>query len=258
MVIPIYDDNPTRRTPVVTYALLLLNLFVFIFLEPINHSPLAATTQLQACKQEAFFDRYAAIPDELTTGHQLHHPVEVVDIAPGLKQCGPVARPTYHKSPWLSVLFSMFLHGGWLHVLGNMLFLWVFGNNVEDRLGRIRFLLFYLFIGYVSAFGFAYANANSTQTLIGASGAIAGVLGSYLLLYPRARVTSLIPFFFFIPARIPAWLVLGGWFVLQYIYANGTGVASGGGVAYLAHVIGFVTGMLLTLPLLRRRPRQVT
>ena len=257
MVIPIHDENPTRRTPVVTYALIIINLFVFIFLEPINHSPVTGETQAQACKQEAFFEHYAAIPRELTTGHQLPSSIQYVHIAPGVDACVNEPSP-YHKSPWLSALFSMFLHGGWLHVLGNMLFLFIFGNNVEDRLGRVRFLLFYLFVGYVAAYGFAYTNQNSTETLIGASGAIAGVLGSYLLLYPRARITSLIPFIFFIPARLPAWVVLGSWFVLQYIYAQGTGVASGGGVAYVAHVIGFVTGMLLTLPLLFRRQRAVS
>jgi membrane associated rhomboid family serine protease len=148
----------------------------------------------------------------------------------------------------------MFLHGGWLHLLGNMLFLWVFGNNVEDRLGRLRFIAFYLLCGYVAAYGFALANANSPVPLVGASGAIAGVLGAYIVLYPRARVWSLVPIFFFIPLRLPAWLVLGTWFVLQWIYSRGFAVSEGGAVAYLAHVLGFVTGVLLALPLRRHRP----
>jgi membrane associated rhomboid family serine protease len=152
------------------------------------------------------------------------------------------------KQPYLSVLFSMFLHGGWLHILGNMLFLWVFGNNVEDRMGRLRFLAFYLFCGYVAALGFAYAYPTSTTTLVGASGAIAGVLGAYLVLFPRARVTSLVPIaIILLPLRLPAWLVLGGWFLLQYVYSSGTAVAAGAGVAYLAHVFGFVAGAAIAL-----------
>ncbi len=137
----------------------------------------------------------------------------------------------------------MFLHGGWLHLLGNMLYLFVFGNNVEDRMGRVRFLLFYLGAGAVSAYGYALANAGSATTLVGASGAIAGVLGAYLMMFPRARVWSLVPFLFFIPLRLPAWLVLGLWFVLQWFYSTGAGVTGGADVAYLAHVIGFLTGV---------------
>jgi membrane associated rhomboid family serine protease len=136
----------------------------------------------------------------------------------------------------------MFLHGGWLHLLGNMLFLYVFGNNVEDRLGRLKYLAFYLGCGYLATYGFALFQAGSTQPLVGASGAIAGVLGAYLVLFPRARVWSLLTFFFFLPVRLPAWLVLGGWFVLQYLYFRGAGIADGGGVAYGAHVIGFLAG----------------
>jgi membrane associated rhomboid family serine protease len=163
-----------------------------------------------------------------------------------------VGPPSYHKVPVLSVLYSMFLHGGWLHLLGNMLFLWVFGNNVEDRLGRIRYLLFYLVCGYAAAYAFALVNPDSTQPLIGASGAIAGVLGAYLVLYPRARVWSLVPFLLFIPLRLPAWLVLGLWFLLQWAYSAGFAVSQAGDVAYLAHVAGFLLGALLALPLRAR------
>jgi membrane associated rhomboid family serine protease len=142
----------------------------------------------------------------------------------------------------------MFLHGGWLHILGNMLFLWIFGNNVEDRFGRVKFLLFYLFCGYVATYGFAYGNPDSTQTLVGASGAIAGVLGAYLVMFPKARVMSIVPLaIIWIPLRLPAWLVLGGWFLLQWLYSSGTGVASGAEVAYLAHVFGFVAGAAVAL-----------
>src|SRR5262249_10192820 len=148
----------------------------------------------------------------------------------------------------------MFLHAGWLHLLGNMLFLWVFGNNIEDRFGRLRYLLLYVIAGYVAAYGYAMANPHTTQPLVGASGAISGILGAYLILFPFARVWSLVPVLFFIPLRLPAWLVLGMWFVLQGLYSAGLGIADGGGVAYLAHVLGFVVGILFALPLRGNQP----
>lgn len=157
--------------------------------------------------------------------------------------------PAYDKSPVLSVLTAMFLHGSWLHLLGNMLFLLIFGNNIEDRMGHVRYLLFYLVCGYAAGYGFALTNSYSATPLIGASGAIAGVLGAYLVLYPRVRVWILVPFLLFLPLRLPAWLVLGFWFVLQALYSTGQAVAEAGTVAYLAHVVGFIVGMLLAWPL---------
>jgi membrane associated rhomboid family serine protease len=145
------------------------------------------------------------------------------------------------------VLTAMFLHGGLLHLAGNMLFLFVFGNNVEDRLGPWRYLLFYLACGYLATYGFALSDPSSQETLVGASGAIAGVLGAYLVLFPHARVTSLVPFLFFIPVWLPAWIVLGSWFVLQWLYFQGAATAQGAGVAYLAHVVGFAAGVILIL-----------
>jgi membrane associated rhomboid family serine protease len=153
----------------------------------------------------------------------------------------------YTKNAALSVLTAMFLHGGWLHLLGNMLFLFVFGNNVEDRLGRLKFLGFYVLCGYAAAYGFAFSQAHSTQPLIGASGAIAGVLGAYLVLFPRARVTTVVPFLLFFPFRLPAWVVLGFWFLLQWAYSSGGTLAQGSDVAYLAHVVGFAVGAFLVL-----------
>ena len=247
-LIPIHDQNPTWRTAWVTIALIAINVVVFL-LEPVALSLSGdPSSPADACHQQAFFYRYAAIPKELTSNQQL--PVTVADAPPRAAgnelQCR-VTRPRYDKLPFLSVLYAMFLHGSWLHLLGNMLFLWVFGNNVEDRLGRVRYLLFYLLCGYVATYGFAFADPGSTTTLVGASGAIAGVLGAYLLMFPRARVTSLIPFLFFLPAQLPAWLVLGSWFVLQWFYASGGTVGSGAGVAYLAHVVGFVAGIILVI-----------
>src|SRR6266498_5214299 len=242
-LIPIHDDNPTRRTAVVTLTLIAINVVVFL-LEPASHALFGQSSSTAGeCQQLAFFYKWAAIPRELITNHQLS---QTAGPPAGPGQCLAVA-PDYDKIPFVSVLYAMFLHGSWLHLLGNMLFLWVFGNNVEDRLGRVRYLLFYLLCGYVATYGFAFADPGSTTTLVGASGAIAGVLGAYLLMFPRARVTSLIPFLFFLPAQLPAWLVLGSWFVLQWFYASGGTVGSGAGVAYLAHVVGFVAGIILVI-----------
>ena len=249
MVLPIHDINPTRRVPVVTYLLIAVNVVVFL-ISPVATHVVGGSSVAQQCRQVAFFDRYAAKPDELLTGRPEASVAtgQVGRSAAGEVGCVATA-PSYRKQPALSVLYAMFLHGGWLHLLGNMLFLYVFGNNVEDRLGRLRYLLFYLGAGYVATYGFALFDAGSTAPLVGASGAIAGVLGAYLVLYPRAKVWSLLTFFFFLPVRLPAWLVLGSWFVLQYLYVRGAGVAGGSGVAYGAHVIGFVVGALAVLPL---------
>jgi len=249
VVIPVHDALPVRRTPWLTYLLIGANVIIFLLSPASRTTGFQQATVSQLCEQEAFFDRYAAIPTELV------HDQPLPRVATGQAGVGPngpgcvIAAPPYHKRPWLSVLYSMFLHGGWLHLLGNMLFLWVFGNNVEDRLGRIRFALFYLACGYAASYAFALVNANSTDPLVGASGAISGVLGAYLVLWPRAKVWSLVPFLFFIPIRLPAWIVLGLWFVLQWLYSVGAGVSQAGSVAYLAHVVGFLLGALLALPL---------
>lgn len=254
MVIPVHDVNPTRRTPWITYILIAANVGVFLATPAVGLSGLEGVGLAELCEQEAFYRRYGAVPDELIDNRPAPlAPTGDVGVGPAGPGC-IVAAPSYEKVPILSVLTAMFLHGSWLHLLGNMLFLWVFGNNIEDRLGKLRFIAFYLVCGYVAAYGFAFVNATSTVPLVGASGAIAGVLGAYIILYPRARVWSLVPIFFFIPLRLPAWLVLGMWFVLQWIYSAGIGVAEGGSVAYLAHVLGFVTGVVLALPLERRPP----
>lgn len=251
MVIPVRDVNPVRRTSWVTYSLIVANIVVFLLTPTSAITVMGYTSLQQTCEQQAFFDRFASIPAELVH----NRPLELVaDGRIGADQRGVgcvLADPTYDKAPALSVLTSLFLHGGWLHLLGNMLFLWVFGNNVEDRFGRFRYLLFYLGCGVIATYGFALANPDSTEALIGASGAIAGVLGAYLILYPRARVWSLVPVLFFIPLRLPAWLVLGLWFLLQWVYTAGYAVSQAGSVAYLAHVLGFVAGALVGL-LVRR------
>jgi membrane associated rhomboid family serine protease len=242
MVIPIRDRNPTRRTPWVNRLIIAVNIVVFVFFEP---------WWAGACQQQAFFLTYAAIPAELGEAEPLDAR-EVAESSPA--RCG--LRPIDDKPVYRAVLTAMFLHAGWLHLLGNMLYLWVFGNNVEDRFGHLGYLLFYAAAGIIATVVFAVPNLASPATLVGASGAIAGVLGSYLVLFPAARVTVLVPFLFFLPLALPAVVVLGLWFVLQLGEVR---VASmtGGGVAYLAHVAGFVAGMVLTLAI-RRRAKPVS
>jgi membrane associated rhomboid family serine protease len=244
MVIPVHDVNPLRRTPWVTYALVAAN-FVVLLLTP-GMIPGSLAPAVTVCRQEAFDYRYGAIPRELVKDRPLRNVVTGQEVTTARGPACVVGPPPYHKNPLLSVLSAMFVHAGWLHLLGNMLFLAIFGNNVEDRFRKIPYLIFYLACGYIAAYGFAFVYPSSTAPLVGASGAIAGVLGAYLALYPKARVWSLVPFLFFIPLRIPAWFVLGLWFLLQWGYVVG-GVAGSGGVAYVAHVFGFVTGLLVGL-----------
>jgi membrane associated rhomboid family serine protease len=252
VVIPVHDVNPVRRTPWVTYGLIALNIVIMLLTPLFSNTGVQPETIAELCRQQAFFQHYGAIAHELLTTHQQ------LLVAPGEvgRQAGTcaLAPPTYTKIPAVSVLSSMFLHAGWLHLLGNMLFLWVFGNNIEDRFGRVRYLLLYLVAGYVAAYGYALVNPETTQPLVGASGAIAGILGAYLVLFPLARVWSLVPILFFIPLKLPAWLVLGMWFVLQGLYSAGLGIADGGEVAYLAHVLGFVVGIVFALRLRRYQP----
>ncbi len=226
-MIPLYDNVPTRRFPVMTVALIALNVVVFIF---------ELLLPRWGLTQNSLFLRAGATPYEL-----LHH----VDVPPA--DLVPV---------WATVFTAMFLHGGWLHIIFNMLYLWIFGNNVEDRMGRGRFLAFYLICGVAAALTQAFVDPSSRGPIIGASGAIAGVLGAYLLLYPRARVlTLLLPLLFIFPViLVPAWFVLGAWFLLQYLQGT-LSVGGGGDVAYFAHVGGFVAGLVLVWFFARERPR---
>ncbi|MFI9644919.1 rhomboid family intramembrane serine protease [Streptomyces sp. NPDC052040] len=254
MVIPVHDVNPVRRTPYVTYALIAANLVVFLLTPGMAGSVAGQSDLAQLCHLQAFLDHYAAVPKELIHD-QLPRlvPTGAVGVGPHGPGC-VVGPPGYRKSPSASVFTAMFLHGSWLHLLGNMLFLLIFGNNIEDRLGHVRFALFYVACGYAAGYGFALLNNASGDPLIGASGAIAGVLGAYLVLYPRARVWVLVPFLIFLPLRLPAWIVLGFWFGLQAVYSYGGGVSEAGTVAYAAHVVGFLVGMVLAWPLRRGTP----
>lgn len=208
---PIRDHNPSRSTPYVTWALIALNILVFL-----SYWHLFANERLLM----AFFADWAMIPDRVMRG-----------------------------AGWETLLTAIFLHGSLFHLLGNMLFLWVFGDNLEDRMGRIGFLAFYLACGLGAGLAQIAADPGSRIPMVGASGAIAGVMGGYLLLFPRARVDVLFVIVFFIRILpIPAWMVLGAWFALQVLYGSIISTAQGG-VAYWAHAGGFALGLALTLPL---------
>ena len=255
-MIPLGDLNPTRRFAWVTAAIIAVNVVVFLRWEPTFQS---------ASNQETFLFCHAEIPYEVT------HQVNLANggggaraaIAADLGESPEAAaldqrflREHCPNKSWLASIFvAMFLHGGWLHIAGNMLFLWVFGNNVEDRLGRVTYLLFY-FLGGLAATGLQLAfGPNSTVPNLGASGAIAAILGAYLILSPRARVRTLVIFFFITYLELPAIVVLGAWFVLQlFSGVGGLGTqGAGGGVAYWAHVGGFVFGMAATWLFFRGR-----
>ncbi len=231
-MLPLRDENPTSRRAVVTLLLIAVNIGVYFFVQ-LPHSPSEETN---------FEYQYAGVPCEIHTGKPIvavpvfaaTSPDACVVPAGGL--LAP-ARPFPHKNIWLAVVVSMFLHGSVMHVLGNMLFLWIFGNNVEDQLGHAGYLALYLVGGIVASAVHIVGNLDSTVPFVGASGAIAVVMGAYFVWFPRARVLTLL--FFFIPVYLPAVILLGLWFVLQF------GTQSSSGVATLAHIGGFVFGALV-------------
>lgn len=223
-MIPLRDNIPAYRTPVVTVGLIAMNVLVYL-----NQAMLPSRGAAQ------FIHLYGLIPLEISRGDLLvPHPV-----------------------PLYATLFtSMFVHGGLFHLGGNMLYLWIFGDNVEDRMGRFKFLVFYLLSGLGAAVAQIWADPASKIPMIGASGAISGVLGAYLFLFPRARVLTLIPLgFFFRVAEIPALVVLGFWIIVQVLNGVMTLGAQVGGVAWLAHVGGFVAGLVMVIPFTGRRGR---
>jgi membrane associated rhomboid family serine protease len=246
MLTPVRDETPAPYLPLVTYTLIAVCVLVFLTGPVSGLDPLFGSGNARACAELTYYQHWGVIPSELLDNHPLRQAAAH----------GCAASAAFPKIPALSVLTAMFVHGGWLHLLGNMLFLYVFGAMVEERMGRLPFLLSYVALGYLATYGYAVAQAhgsNATQTLVGASGAIAGLLGAYLRLYPRARVTSLIPLLLFLPLRFPAWLVLGLWFAIQWMSIDAASAAVPG-VAYVAHLIGFVGGFLFAW-LLYCRPR---
>jgi membrane associated rhomboid family serine protease len=221
-VVPLRDNNPIRITPYVTYGLIAANILVFLY-----------ELTLTPDQLEQFFRIWAVVPRQLTASFTGELPPQVFP-------------------EWITLFTSQFLHGGFLHIAGNMLFLWIFGNNIEDRLGHLKYLVFYLGCGALAALAQWFFSSGSAVPSLGASGAIAGVMGAYILRFPRAEILTLIPLGFFLTTfRIPAIFFLGWWFVQQALY----GLASlnapmnigmeGGGIAYWAHAGGFVFGAIL-------------
>ncbi len=217
-MIPLKDTVPSRRFPIVNTLLIAVNVFVF-FVE------LSQGTNLKQ-----FIYNFGAIPSRYFY-LKAHYPHQLLN-------------------RFLPIFTSMFLHGGWFHLIGNMLYLWIFGDNVEDRMGHFRYLLFYLLSGIGAGLFHIYTNAHSTVPSIGASGAIAGVLGAYFILFPFSRILTLVPFFFFWTfLEIPAFFFLGFWFLMQFF--SGTtalllaGDKAAGGIAWWAHIGGFITGITL-------------
>jgi membrane associated rhomboid family serine protease len=236
VVVPLYDRNPTRGKPVVTILLIIACAVVYFGIQP-HHTTV----------QDAEFTyAHAAIPCELLRDR----PLSPTEIESNHCPSGENEPPVFpEKNVYLAVLYSMFLHGGLLHILGNMLFLWVFGNNVEDRMGKAGYLAFYLAAGVAATAAQVAIDPGSAIPMIGASGAIAGVMGAYLILWPDVRIYSLVFLGFFVFFRdLSAKWLLGIWFVLNFFTGNS-------GVAWMAHVGGFVFGMLVALVLkASRRP----
>jgi membrane associated rhomboid family serine protease len=239
MVFPLYDDNSDRTTtPYVNYAIIALNIFVFVVLQGVGTN-------------ETFTYAFSTVPLEIVTGHDVVTSSRVVvDAVTGQRMLIPGLGHT-PGSVYLTLFTSMFMHGGIAHIAGNMLFLWIFGDNIEDRVGHVRYVIFYLVCGLIASlahvfatYAFATDQASLMVPSLGASGAISGVLGGYILLYPSRRVTVIL--FRFLTA-VPAWVAIGIWFGFQLI--SGLGMLGGGsqqgGVAYAAHVGGFIAGLVL-------------
>jgi membrane associated rhomboid family serine protease len=266
-VLPLKDNIPTSRFPVVTVGLIVACVIVFIW--QLNFPTNQRLDQAGFGSIDQSSLEYGAMPYRITHTDSGDCSVGAVGETGGGFEAGVVcpgtrdyseavarseANPDSNLGPfridqkpwWVTLFSSMFMHGGFLHIAGNMLFLWVFGNNIEDRLGRVKFLLFYLAAGLIAVYTQAVIDPSSTAPTIGASGAIAGVLGAYAWLFPRARVLTLIFIIFFVTVvEIPALILLALWFILQFVPALGqVAVSSGGdqGVAYFAHVGGFVFG----------------
>jgi Uncharacterized membrane protein (homolog of Drosophila rhomboid) len=228
MLFPLGDDNRSRTTtPYVTWFLIAANVLVFIY-------------QLM---NESFTYGYSVVPYEITHGVDLIGPG-------GFNRAGEMVKPPQSPGPspiYLTFLSSMFMHGGYMHIGGNMLYLWIFGDNVEDAMGHVKFLIFYLICGVIASMTHVFFDANSTIPSLGASGAIAGVLGAYLILHPKQSVRVLVPFGFFSRiTELPAIVVIGFWALLQVFGGLGSiAHTAQSGVAYMAHVGGFVAGLIL-------------
>jgi membrane associated rhomboid family serine protease len=236
MILPISDDNTGRTTtPLVNYVFIAANILVFVLFQGMG------------ADDNKFTYAWATVPYEISSGVDVNKPVVVKDPVTD-EVLGKIDLQPTPVSVYLTLLVSMFMHGGWAHLGGNMLFLWIFGDNIEDRLGHFRYLLFYLICGVLASLAHVFTTmafgANPYVPSLGASGAISGVMGGYILLYPRNRVHVII---FRIFTTVPAYVALGLWFLFQFI--SGIGILGGGaqegGVAYAAHVGGFIAGLAL-------------
>jgi len=252
VMIPLRDYRPSRTFPAVTLALIIINLLVFSY-------------QLTKSPQETLTLNVSAWRAHNLSFADLKRPVSYVLISPrdeftfaygfipGEVLSGVDLPPKIALPLWITLFTSMFMHGGLLHVLGNMLYLWIFGDNVEDAMGHGRFLVFYLLCGLIATATQSVLSLHSAVPQIGASGAIAGVLAAYFMLYPYSRVLTLIPIFFFVRLiPIPAVILLGFWFLFQVMSSVGSVGASGGGVAFFAHIGGFIAGGFLVFAFRKR------
>ena len=242
-MIPLRDENPTRHFPAVTVAVIGVCVFIYFFVQPTGQG--AFMTQDPATQQQEeirFTLRNAAVPCELLTGEPLSRD-EIIstfnlgDTTSCRRDDGTSPPEFPDKNVYLAVLYSMFLHGGFLHLAGNMLFLWVFGNNIEDNRGKVQFVVFYLLAGLAATAAHFLIEPQSSVPVVGASGAIAGVMGAYLVLFPNAQIRTLIIMFFILFRDISAKWLLGFWFISQFF------ISPGSGVAWAAHVGGFVFGV---------------
>src|SRR5436853_587874 len=256
MLFPIGDDNQGRlTTPFVVYAIIAVNVLVFLLLQQAMMTP----------QGEYFTSGYSVVPLEITSGTDLQEPVILRGVTAdsrGRVEQRPVQIPQAPgPSPiYLTLLTAMFMHGGWMHIIGNMLYLWIFGDNIEDNFGHGKFAIFYLICGLAASFAKIAVDPRSPVPSLGASGAIAGVLGAYLVMFPRNRVRNIVFLGFLITTiELPAIVVLGFWIVIQ-IFSQYTASFSpathSGGVAYMAHIGGFVTGLLLSFIFRSRQQRR--
>ncbi len=224
---PIGDDDSDRRIqPIVNYAIIAVNILVFVFLQGIGGN-------------DAFTYAFSLVPKEITTGVDLVGLQTITDTLTG--RTGQIQNYATPLPVYFNFLSSMFMHGGFSHIFGNMLFLWVFGDNIENRLGHIRYAIFYLLCGIAAALGQILMQTDSVIPMLGASGAISGVLGGYLLLFPKRSVKAIIFNFF---TTVPAYVALGLWIGYQIVSGYLT-PAGTGGVAYAAHIGGFIAGLIL-------------
>ena len=234
MLFPLADDNPTRRRPIATYVIIGLNVLVWASLQRFGFDPGFSES---LC-------RFGLVPGDLLGN---------IDPGSKLRIAQNLICQFDGETNVITLISSMFMHGGWLHLIGNMWFLWVFGDNVEDAMGAFRFTLFYLLSGLVASAAQIATDTSSVSPMVGASGAIGGVMGAYALLYPRARVRTLVFLGFFITTvSVPAVFILGWWFVVQLASGLPSLSHHGGGVAFWAHIGGFVAGILL-VTLFRQR-----